>query len=91
MKIFVANLNYGLKEEKLKDLFESYGDVSSVNIVTDRNTGRSKGFGFVEMPNDSEAANAIEALNNTEFDGRNLVAKESEDRPQKPRFTGRRP
>jgi RNA recognition motif-containing protein len=91
MKIFIANLNYNLKEEALKELFEPYGEVLSANIVTDRHSGRSKGFGFVEMPNDDEAASAIEALNETEVDGRNLVVKESEDRPQRPRFTGRRP
>lgn len=91
MKIFIANLNYNLREETLQEIFEPYGEVSSVNIVTDRQTGRSKGFGFVEMPNDDEAASAIEALNNTEVEGRNLVVKESEERPQRPRFTGRRP
>jgi RNA recognition motif-containing protein len=91
MKIFIANLNYNLREETLQEIFEPYGEVTSVNIVTDRQTGRSKGFGFVEMPNDDEAASAIEALNNTEVEGRNLVVKESEERPQRPRFTGRRP
>jgi RNA recognition motif-containing protein len=91
MKIFIANLNYNLREETLQEIFEPYGEVSSVNIVTDRQSGRSKGFGFVEMPNDDEAASAIEAINNTEVEGRNLVVKESEERPQRPRFTGRRP
>lgn len=91
MKIFVANLNYNLQDETLKEIFEAHGDVDSARIITDRNSGRSKGFGFVEMPNSDEATNAIEALNNTEVEGRNLIVKESEEKPQRPRFTNRRP
>lgn len=91
MKIFVANLNFNLQEESLKEIFEAHGTVDSARIITDRNSGRSKGFGFVEMPNDDEATSAIEALNNAEVEGRNLVVKESEERPQRPKFTGRRP
>ncbi len=91
MKIFVANLNFNLQEETLKEIFEAHGQVDSARIITDRNTGRSKGFGFVEMPNDDDASSAIEALNNTEVEGRNLVVKESEERQSRPRFTNRRP
>ncbi len=91
MKIFVANLNFNLQEDTLKEIFEAHGQVDSARIITDRNTGRSKGFGFIEMPNDDEANSAIEALNNTEVEGRNLVVKESEEKPQRPRFTNRRP
>lgn len=91
MKLFVANLNFNFQEESLKEIFEAHGQVDSARIITDRNTGRSKGFGFIEMPNEDEANSAIEALNNTEVEGRNLVVKESEERPQRPRFTNRRP
>lgn len=91
MKIFIANLNYNLQEDTLKEIFEAHGTVDSARIISDRNSGRSKGFGFVEMPNDDEATSAIEALNNTEVEGRNLVVKESEERTQRPRFTNRRP
>ena len=91
MKIFVANLNFNIQDENLKEVFESYGEVESARIITDRNTGRSKGFGFVEMPDENEAHNAIDALNDTEVEGRKIVVKESEEKPQRPRFTNRRP
>jgi RNA recognition motif-containing protein len=91
MKIFVANLNFNLQEDTLKEIFEAHGTVESARIITDRNSGRSKGFGFVDMPDDDEASSAIEALNNTEVEGRNLIVKESEEKPQRPRFTNRRP
>lgn len=91
MNIFVANLNYKIQEDQLRELFEAYGEVESAKIITDRNTGRSKGFGFVEMPNSDEANHAIEELNNSEIEGRNLVVKESEERPQNRRFSNRRP
>lgn len=91
MNIFVANLNYKIQEDQLRELFEAYGEVESAKIITDRNTGRSKGFGFVEMPNSDEGNHAIEELNNSEVEGRNLVVKESEDRPQNRRFSNRRP
>ncbi len=77
MNIFVARLNYGTSEESLRKLFEDYGDVDSVKIIMDRDTGRSKGFGFIEMPNDSEALNAIEELNEKEFDRRTIVVKKA--------------
>ncbi len=91
MKIFVANLNFNLQDDTLKEIFEPHGNVESARVVTDRHSGRSKGFGFVDMPDGDEAARAIEALNNTEVEGRNLVVKESEEKPQRPRFTNRRP
>lgn len=80
MNIFVARLNYDTTEETLQDTFQEFGDISSVKIITDKFTGRSKGFGFVEMPNDDEARNAIDALNDTELDGRTIVVKVSEPR-----------
>jgi len=80
MNIFVAKLNYDTQEGDLQDAFEEYGDVDSAKIIMDKFTGRSKGFGFVEMPNDEEGQNAINGLNDTELDGRRIVVKEAEPR-----------
>jgi RNA recognition motif-containing protein len=75
MNIFVARLNFKTKKEDLERVFGQYGEVSSAKIIKDRDTGKSKGFGFVEMPNDEEGNNAINALNETELDGRTIVVK----------------
>jgi RNA recognition motif-containing protein len=75
MNIFVARLNFKTRSEELQAAFAKFGEVSSAKIVKDRDTGRSKGFGFVEMPNDDEAKQAIAALNETELDGRTIVVK----------------
>ncbi|HME06103.1 MAG TPA: hypothetical protein VKG25_03600 [Bryobacteraceae bacterium] len=75
--IFVGNLTFGATEDAVRSMFEAYGPVDRVSIVTDRDTGRSKGFGFVEMPNDSEGDSAINALNGSELDGRNLTINEA--------------
>ncbi|MCR9063168.1 MAG: RNA-binding protein [Cytophagales bacterium] len=75
MNIFVAKLNYDTAEDTLRSTFEEYGTVDSAKIIMDKFTNRSKGFGFVEMPNDSEAEEAIAALNDTELDGRTIVVK----------------
>ncbi len=75
MNIFVARLNFKTRREDLEQAFAQYGQVASAKIVKDRETGRSKGFGFVEMPNDDEANKAIAALNETELDGRTIVVK----------------
>ena len=80
MNIFVAKLNFDTRENDLQNAFEQYGEVDSVKIIIDRLTGKSKGFGFVEMPNDDEANNAIEALDGEEFDGRTIVVKQAEPR-----------
>jgi RNA recognition motif-containing protein len=77
MNIYVGNLNYDVKDTELQQVMERYGSVSSVKIIIDRERGRSKGFGFVEMPVDSEATKAISELNETEFRGRNLIVKEA--------------
>ena len=77
MNIFVAKLNFDTRESDLQQLFEEYGEVSSVKIITDKFTGKSKGFGFVEMPNDDEANNAINDLDETELDGRTIVVKKA--------------
>ena len=80
MNIFVAKLNYQTDEEQLRQAFETYGPVDSVKIIWDRERNQSKGFGFVEMPNDDEAQNAINELNDSELDGRNIVVKKAEPR-----------
>lgn len=77
MNIYVANVNFRATEEELKNLFAQYGEVSSVKILKDRETNRSRGFGFVEMPDDDQARTAINSLNGSEFNQRNLVVKEA--------------
>lgn len=88
MNIFVTKLSYQTKEDQLQSLFEQFGEVSSVKIIYDKFEGRSKGFGFVEMDNDEEAQKAINALNETELDGRTIVVKKSE--PRKSDYRSRR-
>ncbi len=80
MNIYIGNLNYRVREDDLKQVMEEYGIVDSVKIVKDRETGRSKGFAFVEMPNDSDAKRAIEELNEAEYEGRQMVVKEARPR-----------
>lgn len=80
MNIFIGNLNYRLQVEALEQLFAEYGQVDSAKIISDRETGRSKGFGFVEMPNDSEAEAAIEALNGYEMMDRTMVVNQARPR-----------
>lgn len=82
-KIYIGNLSYNVDDQSLTDLFSQHGNVESVRIVTDRETGRSKGFAFVEMSMDSEATNAIDKLNGFDFLGRNLNV--SEAKPMAPR------
>jgi cold-inducible RNA-binding protein len=82
-KLYVGNLPYSVTEEKLQQHFAQYGSVISARIITDKFSGRSKGFGFVEMSSDEEAQRATAALNGTDFEGRNVVV--SEARPQQPR------
>lgn len=83
MNIFVARLNFKTRREELEAAFAKFGQVTSAKIVKDRDTGRSKGFGFVEMANDAEAQQAIAALNETELDGRTIVVK-----PANPKTAG---
>lgn len=80
MNIFVAKLNFRTTDDILLDAFQRFGKVDSAKVVMDRETGRSRGFGFVEMPNDDEAMEAIEQLNETELDGRTIVVKKAEPR-----------
>ncbi len=86
MNIYVGNLPYDLDRDALRDIFAAFGQVANARIVSDRETGRSKGFGFVEMANDSEAQQAIEALNGKDAGGRKMVVNEA--RPREPREGG---
>ena len=90
MKIYVGNLPWSIKDNDLSEMFAAYGEVSSASVIMDKFSGRSKGFGFVEMANDGDAEVAIKALNEKEVGGRNLRVNEArprEDRPaRKPRY-----
>lgn len=83
--IYVGNLSYGISEDKLKQVFSEFGNVTSAKIVTDRETGRSKGFGFVEMSSDDDAASAIEALDGKEIDGRSAKVSSARPKEERPR------
>ena len=86
MDIYVGNLPYSTQDADLQGAFGAFGTVTSAKVISDRETGRSKGFGFVEMPNASEANQAIEALNGTDMGGRNIKVNEAQ--PRKPRAPG---
>lgn len=86
MNIYISNLNYSTKSESLKALFEEYGEVSSANIITDKETRRSRGFGFVEMPNDADGQKAIDELNGTTFEGKEINVNVA--RPKTERSSG---
>ena len=88
MNIFVCSLPFKIEESELQEIFEEYGEVTSVKIITDRATGRSKGFGFVEMTNDEEAKKAIEELNNAEIEGRTIVVNKAEEKKEGSRPAG---
>jgi RNA recognition motif-containing protein len=85
-KLYVGNLTYRVSSSDLEQLFSQFGSVESAEVISDRDTGRSKGFGFVEMSNDNEARAAIESLNDQEHDGRRLTVNEA--RPREPRTGG---
>ena len=84
MNIYISNLSYGIKDADLRELFAEYGEVSSAKVITDRETGRSRGFGFVEMPDEADAKKAISELNEGEFDGKVISVTVA-----KPRTEGR--
>jgi RNA recognition motif-containing protein len=83
MNIYVGNLSYGMNEDELRDAFSAFGEVSSVKILMDRETGRSRGFGFVEMPSNSDGEKAIAQLNGKEVGGRPLRINEARPREQR--------
>src|SRR5271154_4863891 len=85
-KLYVGNLTYRVSSSDLEQLFSQFGNVESAEVISDRDTGRSKGFGFVEMSSDNEARAAIDALNDQEHDGRRLTVNEA--RPREPRTGG---
>ncbi len=81
-KLYVGNLSYNLRDSDLEDMFAAYGSVQSAQVIMDRDTGRSKGFGFVEMSSDQEAQEAINAMNGKEIDGRSLTVNEARPREE---------
>lgn len=83
MNIYVGNLSYSSTEDSVRQHFAQYGEVSAVRIIQDRETGRSRGFGFVEMPNDEEAKAAIAALDGKDVDGRAVKLNEAQPRPER--------
>ena len=84
VNIYVGNLAYGVTEDQLRDAFSQFGAVSRVNVIIDRETGRSKGFAFVEMDDNSEADAAIKALNDTDLGGRKMRVNEAKPRGERP-------
>lgn len=85
IKLFVGSLSWGVNDDQLADHFAQAGTVVSAKVITDRETNRSKGFGFVEMSSDEEAKAAIESLNNTELDGRAITVNEARPREERPK------
>jgi len=90
MNLYVGNLAYTVTESDLRAAFEPFGTVDRASVITDRDSGRSKGFGFVEMPNNSEADAAIKALNDTALNGRNIKVNEARPRENRPQRGGGR-
>ena len=86
--IFVGNLSFSSTEDAVRGMFEQYGAIDRVSIITDRDTGRSRGFAFVEMPNDAEAERAINALNGSDCGGRRLNVNEARPKEERPRSGG---
>lgn len=84
MNIYIGNLPYSITEDELRDTFSEFGQVDSANIIIDKFSGRSKGFGFVEMPNDNDAEKAIDALNDTDLNGRTIKVNQARPREERP-------
>lgn len=84
MRIYVGNLKYSVTDERLREMFSEFGEVTSADVVKDKFSGQSKGFGFVDMPNGAEAAQAIKALNDSLQDGRKLTVNEARPRAERP-------
>jgi RNA recognition motif-containing protein len=87
-KLYVGNLSYNTTEDTLRNLFSEFGSVASAKIIFNRDTGESKGFGFVEMGSDEEAAAAVTGVNGRDFEGRQLRVNEANDKPRRDRFGG---
>ena len=93
MNIYISNLSYDVNDSDLRELFEEYGEVSSAKVIMDRETGRSRGFGFVEMADDAEGQKAIDELNGAEYDRKTIsvsVARPREERPRNNGYNSRR-
>lgn len=90
MNIYISNLSFSTSDAGLKDLFAEYGDISSAKVITDRETGRSRGFGFVEMPDDEQAQKAIAELNEKEFDGKVINVTVAKPKTEKRDFNNNR-
>ena len=85
MNIYIGNLAYTVSEDDLRDAFSEFGEVAHASIINDKFSGRSKGFGFVEMPKDSEAREAIESMNGKDLNGRTVTVNEAKPREERPR------
>jgi len=85
LKIYVGNMPYSVTSDALSDMFSEYGDVDEATVIKDRDSGRSKGFGFVDMPSDADANRAIKGLNGTQLDNRALVVNQARPRENRPR------
>jgi RNA recognition motif-containing protein len=90
MRIYVGNLPYSVTDEDLRDVFGEYGELASAEVIKDKFSGQSKGFGFVDMPSNAQAAAAIKALHETDLKGRKLTVNEARPRPERPRGGGGR-
>ena len=88
MRIYVGNLPYSVNDDELRNIFGQFGEVAAAEVIKDKFSGQSKGFGFVDMPNNSEADAAIKALNETEMKGRKLTVNEARPRAERPRGGG---
>jgi RNA recognition motif-containing protein len=84
MRIYVGNLKYAITDDELREMFSEFGEVASADVIKDKFSGQSKGFGFVDMPNDDEAGDAIQALNDSMQDGRKLTVNEAKPRTERP-------
>ena len=90
MNIYIGNLSYNITEDALRSMFEAFGEIESAKVITDKFTGRSKGFGFVEMPSNSEADQAIKALNGKFIEGRNIKVNQADPGGKKSRRSSNR-
>jgi len=88
-RLYVGNLPYSMNDDTLREAFEPFGDVASARVMTDRDTGRSKGFGFVELATDAQAQNAIREVNGQDFGGRALVVNEARPKESRPAYSPR--
>ncbi len=88
MNIYVGNLSYEITDDEVRDIFSPHGEVSSVSIIKDKYSGQSKGFGFVEMPNQAEAEEAIKTLNESDLKGRNIKVNQARPKEERPKRRG---